>query len=102
MVKGALSGLMDQVKKMQEKMEETRAHMSELEVTGDAGAGLVRVTMNGKYAAKKVYLDAQALQERKEIIEDLVAAAINDAAQKIERANKEQLSKIMPDLPFQL
>lgn len=99
MVKDALSGLMDQVKKMQEKMEETRLRLSEMEVTGEAGAGLVRISMNGNHGAKKVYLEAQVLQESKDVIEDLIAAAVNDAAQKIERANKEQLSQMMPSLP---
>ena len=99
MNKDVLTGFMEQAKKMQEKMEEARARLSETEVTGESGAGLVRMTINGKHEVKKVYLEAQTLQENKDVIEDLIAAAANDAMRKLDRANKEQMASIVPNLP---
>lgn len=99
MVKEAYLGFLEQAKKMQEKLEEARARIHETEITGESGAGLVRITIDGKYQVKKVYLESTVLQEDKAVIEELVAAAINDATQKLERFNKEQFSTLMPGLP---
>lgn len=99
MVKETLSELIGEAKKMQEKMEEVRSRLNETEVVGESGAGMVRVVMNGKYDAKSVHLDAQVLHETKEIIEHLITAAIRDATTKVERANKEQFSRMIPNLP---
>lgn len=99
MVNETFSQLIEQAKKMQEKMEEVRSRLNETEVVGESGTGWVQVVMNGKYDAKRVNLDAQILQEKKEIIEDLITAAINDATTKVERKNREQFPHMIPNLP---
>lgn len=99
MVKEAYLGFLEQAKKVQETLEAVRAQIYETEVIGESGAGLVRVTLDGKYQARKVYLDPSVLQEKKEVIEELVAAAMNDATIKLERLNKEKFSAVMPGLP---
>jgi DNA-binding YbaB/EbfC family protein len=86
------AGLMQQAKKMQEQMQKAQEELAQMECTGEAGAGLVKVVMNGKHEIKNVDLDASLLQEDKEIVEDLVAAAMNDAVKKVAENNKNQLS----------
>ena len=71
------SGLLQQAKKMQEQMQKAQEELARMEVTGEAGAGLVKVTINGKHEVKKVDLDSSLLTEDKEMIEDLIAAAFN-------------------------
>lgn len=87
-----LNGLMKQVQQMQEQMQKAQEEMAKREVTGESGAGLVKVTLNGRYEAKKVSLDPSLMQEQQEVVEDLVAAAINDTVRRIGETNKDQLS----------
>jgi len=87
-----IAGLMQQAKKMQEQMQKAQEELAQLECTGEAGAGLVKVTMNGKHEVKNVDIDQSLLEEDKEIIEDLIAAAMNAAVKKIAENNKSQLS----------
>lgn len=86
------SSMMKQVQQMQEQMQKAQEEMANREVTGESGAGLVKVTMNGRYEARKVMLDDSLLQEDKEVVEDLISAAINDTVRRISETNKEQLS----------
>ncbi|MAY03335.1 MAG: YbaB/EbfC family nucleoid-associated protein [Gammaproteobacteria bacterium] len=86
------SGLMQQAKQMQEQMQKAQEELANKEHQGEAGAGLVKVTINGKHEVKGVELDPSLLDEDKEIIEDLVAAAMNDAVKKVAESNKDQLS----------
>ncbi len=103
-----IAGLMQQAKKMQEQMQKAQEELANIECTGEAGAGLVKVTINGKHEVKKVDIDQSLLEEDKEIIEDLIAAAINAAVKKVAENNKNQLSGMtaglnLPDdfkLPF--
>ena len=87
-----IAGLMQQAKKMQEQMQKAQEELALLECTGEAGAGLVKVTINGKHEVKNVDIDASLLEEDKEIIEDLIAAAMNAAVKKVAENNKNQLS----------
>ncbi|MDC1436204.1 YbaB/EbfC family nucleoid-associated protein [Gammaproteobacteria bacterium] len=87
-----IAGLMQQAKKMQEQMQKAQEELAKLECTGEAGAGLVKVTMNGKHEVKNVEIDQSLLEEDKGIIEDLIAAAINSAVKKIAENNQNQLS----------
>ncbi|PCJ39942.1 MAG: YbaB/EbfC family nucleoid-associated protein [SAR86 cluster bacterium] len=87
-----IAGLMQQAKKMQEQMQKAQEELALLECTGESGAGLVKVTINGRHEVKNVELDPALLNEDKEIIEDLVAAAMNDAVKKVAENNKSQLS----------
>ena len=87
-------GLMQQAKLMQERMEKMQQEMANAEVQGEAGAGLVKVIMTGRHDVKKVDIDAMALTEDKALIEDLLAAAVNDAVRKVEQHNKAMMSEI--------
>jgi len=90
-----LNNLLKQAKEMQEQMQKAQQEMAEKEVTGESGAGLVRVVMNGKHDVKKVTLDPSLMQEEQSLVEDLIAAAVNDAVRKIEESNKSQMGGMM-------
>ena len=93
--------LISQAKKMQEKMKETQEALKKIEVEGISGGNAVRVTMNGDGELKKVYLEDTLLKESKEIVEDLIVAAHNDAKSKLKKKTSEEISKVTGgiDLP---
>ncbi|GAB4173607.1 MAG: YbaB/EbfC family nucleoid-associated protein [Rhodocyclaceae bacterium] len=83
-MKQQLAGLMKQAQQMQENMKKMQEQLATIEVEGESGAGLVKVTMTCKYEARRVSIDASLIGEDREMLEDLVAAAINDAVRKVE------------------
>ena len=87
-----LGDLMKQAQQVQEKMQELQQELADMEVTGESGAGLVKVVMNGRHEVKRVDLDDSLLSEDKTLIEDLLAAACNDAVHRVERAQQEKMS----------
>lgn len=87
-----LNDLMKQAQEMQEKMQQAQEEMANKEVEGVSGAGMVKITMTGRHDVRKVSIDDSLLSEDKEILEDLIAAAVNDAVRKIEETNKDALS----------
>lgn len=93
MMKG-LGDMMKQAQQMQEKMAEMQEELAKKEVEGQAGAGLVKVTMTGRHDVTGVNVDASLLTEDKEMLEDLLAAAVNDAVRRVEEANKDSLGSI--------
>lgn len=93
-MKEGLGDLFKQAQQMQEQMQKAQEDAVKAEVTGEAGAGLVQVIMNGRHDAKRVVIDPALLTEDKEMLEDLIAAAINDAARKIEANSKDTLSSL--------
>jgi DNA-binding YbaB/EbfC family protein len=93
-MKGALGQIMRQAQQAQDAMKRMQAELAQAEVTGEAGAGMVKITLNGKHEARKVEIAQDALQESKDFLEDLIAAAINDAAQKLERQTQEKMAKV--------
>lgn len=93
-MKGPLAQLMRQAQAAQETMKKVQAEIAAAEVTGEAGAGMVKITLNGKHEARRVQIDPEALKEEKEFLEDLIAAAINDASQKLERHSAEKMAKV--------
>jgi nucleoid-associated protein EbfC len=95
MMKGGIGNLMRQAQQMQENMQKAQAELSTLEVTGESGAGMVKVVLNGRHEAKKVTIEPKLVSEDLEMLEDLVAAAINDAARKIEERSKEKYADLM-------
>lgn len=107
-MKGQLGKMMQQAQEMQGKMQEAQEELAKMEIIGAAGAGLVKVQMNGKYGVRNVTIDPSVYEESNEFLEDLVAAAINDAVNKVETASKEKMSEMtggmdLPDglnLPF--
>lgn len=91
-MKGALGNLMKQAQQMQENLQKAQEELASLEVQGEAGAGMVSVTITGRHDVKRVSIDPQLMQEDKEMLEDLVAAAINDANRRLEEISKERLA----------
>lgn len=94
MMKGGLGGLMKQAQKMQEEMQKAQAEIAEMEVTGQSGGGLVKVTVNGRHECKRVAIDESLLEDDKDMLEDLVAAAINDAAVRVDETTKERMAGV--------
>ena len=88
------SDLLSQAKKMQEKMKETQDALKKIEVEGVSGGNAVKVVMNGDGELKKIYLDDSILKESKEMIEDLIVAAHNDAKSKVKKKTSEEISKV--------
>ena len=97
-----LGDLMKQAQQMQERMQELQEDIAALEVTGESGAGLVQVVMNGRHEIKRVRLDDSLLGEDKQVIEDLVAAACNDAVRRVEAEQQEKFSGIASGLGLPL
>lgn len=87
-----LNDLMQQAQRMQQQMQQAQDDVARLEVTGEAGAGLVSVQMTGRHDVKRVSIDASLLTEDKEVLEDLIAAAVNDAVRKVERESQQKIS----------
>jgi DNA-binding YbaB/EbfC family protein len=95
MMKGGIGNLMRQAQQMQENMQKAQAELQNLEVTGESGAGMVKVVLNGRHEAKKVTIEPKLVSEDVEMLEDLVTAAINDASRKIEERSKEKYADLM-------
>ena len=91
-MKGGLGNLMKQAQRMQETMQKAQAELADIEVTGQAGGGMVSVVMTGRHDVKRVTLDDSLLKEDKEMLEDLLAAAVNDAVRKVESTTQEKMS----------
>jgi hypothetical protein len=96
-----INNLMKQAQKMQEKMSAMQDQASKAEVIGESGAGMVQIVMTGRHDVKKVTLDSSLLNEEKEFLEDLLAAAVNDAVRKVESHAKSAMSDMTGgiDLP---
>jgi DNA-binding YbaB/EbfC family protein len=94
MMKGQIAGLMRQAQQMQENMKKAQESLADLVVEGAAGGGLVKVTMTGKYDVKRVMIDPSLYDDDRDMIEDLVAAAFNDAQRKAEAAAQEKMSAV--------
>lgn len=92
--KPGLGELMKKAQEMQKKMQEIQKQVAEMEITGQSGGGMVKIVMTGQHTAKRVTLDPSLLKEDKAIMEDLIAAAINDAASKIEKGTREKMSSL--------
>ncbi|MGQ0525848.1 MAG: YbaB/EbfC family nucleoid-associated protein [Betaproteobacteria bacterium] len=100
MMKGGLGGLMKQAQQMQENMKKVQDQLAVLEVEGQAGAGMVKVVMTCRHDVKRVAIDASLLQDDKEMLEDLVAAAVNDAVRRVEATVQEKMSAITAGMPL--
>ena len=92
MMKGGLGNLMKQAQQMQANMQKAQEEIARVEVTGESGGGLVKVTLTGRHEARRVQIDASLMGDDREMLEDLVTAAINDAAHKIEAVTQERMA----------
>ena len=93
-MQGGIGQLMKQAKKMQADMKKAQEEMAALEVTGESGAGLVRVTMSCQHEVRRVEIDDSLVGDDREMLEDLVAAAFNDAQRKVEATVKEKFAGV--------
>ncbi|MEM1264349.1 MAG: YbaB/EbfC family nucleoid-associated protein [Pseudomonadota bacterium] len=91
-MKGGIGQLMQQVQKMQASMQEAQAELANLEVTGEAGGGMVKITMNGKHEVSAVSIDDALVGDDREMLEDLVAAACTDAARRIREQTEAKMA----------
>ena len=99
-MKGGLGNLMKQAQEIQSNLQQAQEELAGLEVTGEAGGGMVKINMSGRHDIKRVMIDDAVLSD-KEMLEDLIAAAVNDAVRKVEKTNKEKMSGLTGglDLP---
>ena len=100
MMKGGLGGLMKQAQQMQENMKKVQDQLAVIEVEGQAGASLVKVVMTCRHDVKRVTIDQSLLGEDKDMLEDLVAAAVNDAVRRVEATVQEKMSAITSGMPL--
>lgn len=100
MMKGQLSGLMKQAQQMQENLKKVQDEIAGMEIEGQSGAGMVKVLMTGRHDVKRVSIDPSLLAEDKDMLEDLVAAAINDAVRRVESASQEKMASVTAGLPL--
>lgn len=91
-MKGGLGNLMKQAQQMQANMQKAQEEIAGMELVGESGGGLVKVTMTGRHEARRVEIDDSLIGEDKDMLEDLVAAAINDATHKIDAATQERMA----------
>ena len=94
MLNGGLGNIMKQAQQMQENMQKMQAKLAEIEVEGQSGAGLVKVVMNCRHDVKRVSIDASLLSDDKDMLEDLVAAAVNDAVRRVESTTQEKMAGV--------
>ncbi|WP_343152572.1 YbaB/EbfC family nucleoid-associated protein [Buchnera aphidicola] len=90
--KNGLNNLMKQAQQMQEKMNKVQLEMANVEVTGESGAGLIKITINGAHNCRKIEIDPTLLLDDKEMLEDLIVAAFNDASRRISEIQKQKMS----------
>lgn len=99
-MKNPLAGIMQQAQKMQEDFKKVQEELEAMEVQGESGAGLVTILMTGKREVRKVTIDPSLVGDDKDMLEDLVAAAINDAVHKVDKMKKEKMADVTAGLPI--
>ena len=100
MMKGQLAGLMKQAQAMQDNMKRAQEELAQIEVEGQSGAGLVKVTMTCKHDVRRITIDPSLLADDKDMLEDLVAAAFNDGVRRAEEISAEKMGKLTAGMPL--
>ena len=100
-MKGGLSGLMKQAQQMQQNLQDMQGEIANMQITGESGGGMVKIVMSGRHDVRRVTIDESLMNDDKEMLEDLIAAAINDAVRKVEKNSQDKLSSLTGglDLP---
>ena len=98
-MKGNLAGLMQQAQKMQQEMQKAQEELAKLTVTGEAAGGLVKVTMTGKHAVRRIEIDPSLLSDH-EMLEDIVTAAVNDAVNRVASTMQDRMSEMTAGMPL--
>ena len=100
-MRGGIGNLMKQAQKMQEDLQKAQEKLADMEVSGESGGGMVKVTMTGRHEVRRVTIDPAAVDpDDLEMLEDLIAAAVNDAVHKVEKTSQEQMSGMMAGMPM--
>lgn len=99
-MKGGLGDLMKQAQKIQEDMQKAQGELAKLEVNGQSGGSMVVVSMNGKHEVSRIKIDDSLLQEDRDMLEDMIAAAVNDAVQKVGAATQDKMSGMTAGIPL--
>jgi nucleoid-associated protein EbfC len=99
-MKNALAGIMQQAQKMQDNFKKAQEELATIEVLGESGGGLITIIMTGKREVRKVTIDPSLLGDDKDMLEDLVAAAINDAVHKVNKMKKEKMADVTSGIPM--
>lgn len=99
-MKGGLGGLMKQAQELQAGMQKAQQELAQAEVTGQAGGGMVSVVMSGRHEVKRVTIDPKVLGDDREMLEDLIAAAVNDAVNKLEALMRERFAGLTAGMPL--
>lgn len=94
MFKGGMGNIMKQAQQMQERMQKAQEEIAQMEVTGESGAGLVKVVMLGNHNVRRVEIDESLMEDDKEMIEDLLAAAVNDAVRRVQETSKDRMADV--------
>ena len=97
-MKGGISNLMKQAQKIQSNFQKAQEELAHLEIIGEAGGGMVKIVMTGRHDVRRVEIDPELMKEDKEMLEDLIAAAVNDAVRKVERTSQDKLANMAMDL----
>lgn len=100
MFKGGMGNMMKQAQQLQDKMQKAQEEIANMEVVGEAGAGMVKITMLGNHNVKRVEIDESLMEDDKEMIEDLVAAALNDAVRRVAENSQEKMSEVTGGMPL--
>lgn len=100
MFKGGMGNMMKQAQQMQERMQKVQEELAQLEVTGQAGAGMVKVTMTCNHNVRRVEVDDSLMDDDKDMLEDLTAAAFNDAVRRVQETSKEKMSDVTGGMPL--
>ena len=100
MMKGQLAGLMKQAQAMQDNLKRAQEELATIEVEGQSGAGLVKVVMSCKHDVKRITIDPSLLADDKDMLEDLLAAAFNDAVRRAEELSQEKMGKLTAGMPL--
>lgn len=92
--KGGMGNMMKQAQQMQERMQKMQEEIANMEVTGESGAGLVKITITGSHNVRRIHIDESLMGDEKDMLEDLIAAAFNDAARRVEEVQKDKMSSV--------
>ena len=99
-MKGSIGNLMKQAQKMQEDLQKAQEQLAQEEITGESGGGMVKITMNGRHEVRRVAIDDSLMGDDREMLEDLVAAAMNDAVHKVADRTRESMSGLTSGMPL--
>ena len=99
-MKGGIGNLMRQAQQMQDNMKKLQGELAAMEIEGQAGSGMVKVVMTGRHEVRRVAIDPRLLADDREMLEDLVAAAVNDAARRVEAMTQEKMAGVTAGLPL--